>query len=279
MEEDLKLLKLEASNFKRAAFADASKKTYKSQIRSYLKFCLDYGQCPLPASQETLTSYLAYLARKLSASSIPNYLNVVRLIHLQAGFDNPLQDNFEVTMIKKGINREKGIPPIQKLPITVAILRDIYNLLNLTKPADLAFWAACIIGFLGFMRKSTLLPSSATVKPEKMLTRGDVLNLTLDSFSLSIKHSKVIQFGQRVHIIPFSRSPEFKLCPIRSLHAHFGASPLPSKSPLFNFTLAGIEILFSQSCFASRLKDLLSKTGLNPTSYSAHSLRRGGGPP
>ena len=152
---------LEATAFKRSAFAASSQKTYKSQLRCYLQFCLDYVRVPVPADQETLSTYLAFLARRLSANSIPNYLNVVRLLHLQSGYKNPLDDNFEVGLIKKGIRREKGVPPVQKAPITVPILRKIRATLDLDKPSDLAFWAACVLGFHGFMRKSTLLSSSA----------------------------------------------------------------------------------------------------------------------
>ena len=116
MARDLEDLRREALAFKRSAFAASSQRTYKSQLKCYLQFCIDFAQTPVPASQSTLSCYLAYLARRLSASSIPNYLNVVRLLHLQAGFANPLEGNFEIGLIKKGINREKGVPPVQKRP-------------------------------------------------------------------------------------------------------------------------------------------------------------------
>ena len=135
-------LKTEAQAYKRTAFALSTQRTYKSQLRCYLEFCLEYKCSPLPVEQETLISYIAFLARKLQASSIPNYLNVIRLLHLEAGFNNPLAGNFEVNLIKKGINRQLGVPPKQKEPITLCILRKIHVLLDVSKPSDLAFWAA-----------------------------------------------------------------------------------------------------------------------------------------
>ena len=86
MERNLADLMREAVAYKKSAFALSTKKTYCSQLRMYLGFCLQFACSPLPVSQETLLCYVAYLARKLSASSIPNYLNVVRLLHLEAGY-------------------------------------------------------------------------------------------------------------------------------------------------------------------------------------------------
>jgi hypothetical protein len=90
----LRQLKLEASSYKGSVFALATQKTYKSQLRSYFNFCLEYDCVPVPASQETLVCYMTCLARRLLPSSIPNYMNVIRLLHLEAGLKNPLCENF-----------------------------------------------------------------------------------------------------------------------------------------------------------------------------------------
>ena len=119
-------LKFEARGFKRSAFADATKKTYRSHLSSYLKFCQKFKQIPIPASQETLVGYVVYLARRLLPSSIPGYLNIIRLIHVDAGLTNPLEGNMELKLLKRGISRQKGVPPRQKLPITVQILVKIF---------------------------------------------------------------------------------------------------------------------------------------------------------
>lgn len=276
MDRSLEDLKLEARAFKRVAFAEASKRTYKSQLKCYLQFCIDFSQCPVPASSETLTCYLAYLAKKIASSSIPNYLNVVRLLHVSAELPNPLENNFELKLIKKGIKREKGVPPIQKLPISIDILQQIYSILDLSNPEDLSFWAACLIAFFGFMRKSTILPSSMHPNQEKVILRKDIKNLSLSSFELQIRHSKVIQFGEKIHTIPFSKGPDYVLCPVRALLAHLGASPLSHNKPLFNYMYAGSEKVFTQSLFSTRLQFSISHIGLREHSYSAHSFRRGG---
>ena len=110
----MELLKLEAREFKKSAYALSTQRTYRSQLKRYLEFCMKYDCRAVPASQETLLCYTVFLARTLNANSIPNYLNVIRLLHLEAGFDNPLLNNFELLMLKRGIKREKGVAPEAK---------------------------------------------------------------------------------------------------------------------------------------------------------------------
>lgn len=228
----------------------------------------------MPASQDTLVTYMAYLARRLSSNSIPNYMNVIRIIHLQAGLPNPLEHNFELGLLKKGISREKGVPPKQKLPIGTSMLRNIHATLNFGKPSDLAFWCACVLGFLGLLRKSTLLPKNH--QSSITILRSDITKLDLSSFTVLIRHSKVIQFGERIHAIPYALSSDSTLCPVRALLAHLGASPLDPSRPLFNYKYHGHEVFMTQSSFATRLKSVIAQSGTDSSAYSAHSLRRGG---
>jgi hypothetical protein len=276
VENGLEQLVREAKEFKRSSFALSTQKTYRSQLRRYLQFCLDFECCPLPASQETLICYTAFLARSISASSIPNYLNVIRLLHLESGLSNPLEGNFELQMLKRGIKRVKGVPPCQKEPITIAILRQMYGFLDLAKPSDLSFWSAALIAFYGFLRNSSVLPVSKDFDPKKTLLRSDVSKLCLSSFVLQCRHSKVVQFGQKVLSLPYVSCNDLSLCPVRALLAHFGASPLGARRPLFNYLCMGRECAMTQADFVSRLKLLLCKVGVKAVDYSAHSFRRGG---
>jgi integrase len=265
-----------AKEYKRSAYADSTKKTYRSQLSSFFKFCLEHNKIPIPVEQCTLVAYVAHLANRLLPASIPGYLNVIRLLHVEAGLKNPLSENLELALLKRGINRLKGQPPHQKLPITPAILCVIYGLLNMDLPSDAAFWLALLIGFFGFLRKSTLLPMTRNPVAGKFISRGDVQSISLESFSVVIRHSKVIQFGQRFLTIPYFRVLDTKLCPVRALLRHFGLSVLPSAKPLFDSVVSGRTVSLIHSGFVARLKTLLTAAGVDARLYSAHSLRRGG---
>ena len=129
------------------SFAPSTSKTYSVHQLTYLDFCTKIGIAPVPISQADLGRYIAYLSRKLSFSSIRQYLNIVRLLHLENGHANPLSNNWYITSILKGVWRVKGDACAQKLPITLELLRSIFLTLNLHSSFDRAFWAACLVGF------------------------------------------------------------------------------------------------------------------------------------
>ena len=91
-----------------AFFAQSTAATYKSQLRTYFRFCLYFGYRPVPFSSHNLLRYVLFLAQTLAASSIACYLNVVRILHLQRGFPNPLQDTlfkFQKELLMRGTKR------------------------------------------------------------------------------------------------------------------------------------------------------------------------------
>jgi hypothetical protein len=110
---------------------------------------------------------------------------VIRIINLNAGLSNPLLDNWEIAMVKCGVSKRLGCPPIQKLPITIEILLifcDMYSLLDFDKVRDLSFWAASLICFYGLLRKNTLLPPILCSVSKAFLIRSDVVEVSRHSF-------------------------------------------------------------------------------------------------
>ena len=208
------------NQYKSLSLAKSTQSAYKSHLKAYLRFCVFFGCTSVPADRDTICCYIAFLARSLSPSSIGSYLNIIRILHLDAGLPNPLANDWEIQMIRRGVSRLKGSPVRQKLPITIGILRGIFGLLDhFNSNLDIAFWAACLIAFFGFFRKSTILPISSCSPPG--ICRSDVRNFGVRSFELVVKHTKTIQFGQREFILPFFTCDDQRLCPVRVLWSHF----------------------------------------------------------
>jgi hypothetical protein len=269
----LETLRAEAVQFRGSAFASTTQKMYRSHLKSYLNFCCQYEVSPVPAEQDTLVAYMAFLARTLSPSSIPAYMKIVRLLHLDSGFRNPLESNWELKMTYKGISRQLGWPT--KDPVTPAVLLLLHRTLE-NHRFDHAFWFACLVAYFGFLRKSTLLPQPGNLISNKFLARGDVTEISLESFLLTVRKSKTIQFGQKVHTVPYAACPDTRLCPVRALFRHFGSSKLPSTSPLFNYVEKSLEVRMTHASFMKRLRSGLVASGLNPLEISCHSYRSGG---
>ena len=179
-------------------------------------------------------------------------------------------------MIRRGVTRKLGRPPVQKMPITFEILSSLYDVLDLKRASDLAFWAAALVCFYGLLRKNTLLPFSAGSSAPSFLIRSDVENMSSHSFLLRIRHTKTIQFGQRVLTIPFVSCVKEKLCPVVHLLRHLVNSPLSGKLSLFSYLEEGRVKSWTHAGFVTYLKKCLDLLGYAPNSYSGHSFRRGG---
>ncbi len=137
-------LDTEVASWRSLTFAKSTKATYKSQRRLYLEFCATINVPPVPASPQTLCRYAAYLGRCRAFTTVQQYLNILRISHIELGLDNPLQNNWPLKSLLKGMRRGKGAQQGCKLPITPTDLRQIHAQLNLKQPADCLLWAGIL---------------------------------------------------------------------------------------------------------------------------------------
>ena len=267
----------EVSRLRQLTFAESTRCTYNCQLLLYLKFCSSLNISPLPISQHDLGRYIAFISSKLSFSYVRQYLNAVRLLHLEGGYANPLLDNWYISSILKGMRRLKGDASRQKLPITCQILQRILTVLDFDQPFDLCFWAACLVGFFSFFRKSNLfVPSVDQFDPCKYICRTDV-EFGPSGAVLSVRWSKTIQFQQHILHIPLPRIMHSPFCPTGALLLCLSRIPnTSSPSPLFCYPTSRGPKPITHIVFHNYLRGCLHKLGIDPSLYSGHSLRRGG---
>ena len=266
------------SFFRSNTFASSTQKTYATQASFYFEFCAKVGIQPVPLSQADLGRYIAYLSHKLTYNSIRQYLNVLRILHLDAGYENSLANNWYVTTILKGVRRVKGDSVTQKLPITTDILKGIFKNLNLLSSFDRTFWAACLLAFFSFFCKCNLLiPSSEAFNSSIHLCATDV-DFTVNGVVLTVHWSKVFHFKERTLQIPLPLIPGLLFFPSTALSSLCldCLPPLISSVPLFRYK-EGFKVMpLTQSSFTARLHCFLTQLGFPAGRYSGHSFRRGG---
>ena len=199
------------------------------------------------------------------------------LIHLEAGLPNALTNNWYFTSIMKGLKRHKGDSTKQKLPISVDILWGILSVLDLNQPFDISFWAACLVGFFTFFRKSNfLIPAPGKFDLDKHLCRSDVV-LHSSGAVIGVRWSKTIQFKERVLHVPLPGIENSPFCPTGALLLALSHLPYANcPTPLFCYPSPDGPRPLTHDTFVTNLCQCLSKLGLNPALYSGHSLRRGG---
>jgi hypothetical protein len=272
--EEEAMLQQQVHRYRLAAYSDCTKVAYRCQIRQYLAFCTKFGYTAVPASSETLCKYAAHLASTMKATSVKQYMNVIKLLHLESGLSNPLEGDWFLCTVLKGINRLNSSRPQQKLPLTIDILKRFPTVLNLCVSKFCSFWAASLVAFFGMMRKSSLFPRKETSNHMQL---G---NCVVYDWGIIIRcsYSKTIQNQEReVFIALPCNSVDMAMCPVRALFraAQLANSSSPSDK-LFMYTEGTTRHCMTYHTFTCMLKQVLQKLGLPLKQYSGHSFRRGG---
>ena len=144
----------------------------------------------------------------------------MRLLHLECGFPNPLKDNWSLSTVLRGVKGEHNKPhnQLQMMPITPDILRSIHTYLDLSQNIDKAFWAACVCSFFTFFRKCTLFPVNSIHNCDTELCRKDA-KFNDHHVVITVKHTKTIQFKERLLQVPVPCISKSVLCPVAAVKA------------------------------------------------------------
>ena len=120
-----------------------------------------------------------------------------------------------------GGNREKGVEKRERLPISPDILRKIKGVWEMStiQPDTKMLWAACCLGFFGFLRSGEMtVPSQSGYDPDCHLSYGDI---TVDSprnpqvIRVAIKQSKTDPFRKGIDLYVGRTSTD--VCPVKAL--------------------------------------------------------------
>ena len=116
----------------------------------------------------------------MSYGTIRNYVSSLRIFYELHPIHVDLFHDFYISLTLRGIKRLHGYSPQAKLPITPQILTKLHSTIDVSSAMDLLFWAACLLAFFTFFRKSNLfLSSPSTLNPVRNLTRNDFQILSL----------------------------------------------------------------------------------------------------
>lgn len=245
----------------------------KSGIRQFLYFTLHFKLSPFPATVDTLTCFLEFMARTSGYPHLKHLLSSVKFMH--EALDQPFPTNsFYVDTTMQGLKRRLAKVPFQVLPLTPSILKRMFSHLNMSVIQDRALWCSFLLSFYGLLRKSNAVPKSAIFSAKKVLTRRNISVDTVNNMVyVYLGHGKTNNFCTRDVIIPIPGNNDPAMDPVRHIQALFSRVQTNPESPAFTYA-PGQFIKYTS--FTSRLKELLKKAGVDPALYSGHSFRRGG---
>lgn len=280
-------LLVQVAGYAAAARAETTRLAYGSDWEHFLRWCVDHGRHPLPATAETVAAYLSAFAASLATSTLSRRRTVIRIAHRAAGLDPPTEHP-GVREVWSGIRRDHGTAAAAKTALWTADLARLVTILpttgNRTDPGVL----------LGVRDRALLLVGVAGALRRSELAALDVADVTNDPHGLVLRivKSKTDQTGAGAVVgIPHGHQPE--LCPVRAVHAWSAAlaaalgvdqaalsgplfrpidrhgrlgAPRAAAGPTARLSPAAIRLVVQRRCVAA---------GLDPRQYAAHSLRSG----
>ena len=130
---------------------------YASAQRRFLDFCaqdnsLSPSGSALPASEDRFIRFCCHLADNLHHSFVKVYLSAIRSLHIEEGHPSPLVGCLRLQRVLRGIKRHQGSNRRQRQPITIELMHIIFQSLNFSDYNHIMLWAACCLGFYGFLR-------------------------------------------------------------------------------------------------------------------------------
>ena len=240
------------------------------QIRAYHEFCevfIDRVQ-PYPCDEDQVCMYMSYLARRLSYSSVRQYLSGLNNHLKEMGCEPIAYNGYKVKCCMTGIRRTLGDAPRQASPLLPGHLRRIFAIM-LGTPGHVALRAAMLVSFRALLRKSHVTLSECT------LERRDI-EFYRWGMMLKVRRSKTIQFKERTHLIPVSYVQDRELCAVHWLKVHLRQLPSGRSEAAFRLPRGAGSTPMSYTYYLSALKLLCARAGLEPSLFTTHSLRRGG---
>ena len=242
----------------REAHSESTRKAYQSDLRAFLK----WGGS-IPSSPEQLAGYLADQGDRLHPSTLSRHMVSLGAAHRRlAGVTNPTQHILVKTTLK-GLRRKYGMSQKQASPL---MLDDLWKILDGMGegPKCQRDKSLLLIGFAGGLRRSEIVSLNI-----------DDLEFIREGLILTIRKSKTDQeaIGRRIGI-PFARG---RWCPVLELLAWLELNETKC-GPVFRSVRKGGAVqhnLLSGEAVSILIKKYVSAIGLNPTSYSGHSIRAG----
>ena len=253
-------------------FAQTTRKGLISHIRTWFFFSLYFGLCVLPATEDSLCMFLELMSLTCGYAHCKALLSTVKYLHASMGYT--IHHTFSLDCTLQGLKRRLSRTPFQVLPIDPSVLRLMYKGININKKSDLALWCSFLTAFYCLFRKANTVPKDDKFDPNCILTRENIgIDRKAGLVYVYVGFSKTNQYRKNDRCIPIPQNDDPCLDLYRHLDLLFSTVHADNQDPAFTY---GANQFVNYRVFTARLKELLSKAGLEPSLYSGHSFRRGG---
>lgn len=244
------------------ATSSATRRAYRADLLIFAQWCEERSLTVIPADVMAVADFLASQAHEgISPSTLNRRLAAIRYAHEAAGHETPTAHKL-VSVTLKGIRRTNGLSARKKAAATVDKIYQMIAHCNTQTLQGKRDKLILILGFAGAFRRSELVA----------LTVADIEEVR-DGLKVTIRKSKTDQEGEgqtiailngRLNVVGVLQDY------LQTANIHEGAI----FRPITKYGKVRQQGLNDRSV-ADIVKRYAMKAGLNPTEFSAHSLRAG----
>ena len=105
----------DARDYVAASRAENTTRVYRTGWAQFTAWCEEHGVTALPAGPETVTCYVADLAKTAKPATIDLRLAAISAAHRAAGYDSPTKEE-AVRLVRRGVRRTLGTAQRQGAP-------------------------------------------------------------------------------------------------------------------------------------------------------------------
>ena len=259
-----------AEGFIRNSLAPSTQRAYNTVQTRYLRFCEAIHRPPIPASEQALILFVAFLAQTVCHGTIRAYLSGVRHLHISQGYTDPLTGTLQLDLVLRGIKRSKTSSTDRRLPIIPLILQSILGVIK-RDPAsftNIMMWAAC--WYFAFLRCGEFTVNGS-FDPDHHITLQEISRQLPKSFTTQHLFAKTDQDSVGITLYVGKTSNE--ICPVTAILSYLVARSHKNQSgPLF---IQEDGHPLPRESLVTWLRSNLVSAGINATHFSGHSFRIG----
>lgn len=257
------------------SLAPSSRRTYDYMVVKAIKACRSLGIDPdLPLSEQSLCDLATWFCAQWSSTSLKVFMAAVRRWQQHTFGVKDLPRDVAWGELRRGIRRVYASVdvPRQAAPFSLEHLASLHDKLDLSRFASLRFWCMSLFAFFGVFRISEYASGRLRAADVQLVRVGGAAKWAL---VVTVQFSKASFVPQEVFLSARSDC----LCPVRAwlvYRARLSARviSLPS-APAFVLSPTDPTAV-SAAAFGAFIKVAAKQLGLDPSSYSGHSFRRGG---
>ena len=243
-----------------------SRRSYSTAVTRYIRFCQIYAIYPLFFDEHNALRFIAYLdSLTLLVRTIKVYLSGVRAWLISQGQSPPFIYTVRVKWALRSLERSHP-EPRRATPVSYSLLALIQSSLYYSFD-NLMIFAAMTLGYFACLRAGEYC-YNPSVSPPLLASYISFHVASTPYFSIKVKSSKTSLKGFSV-IVGCTRAD---VCAHCTMQFYLHVRPFPQSAPLF-LHQSGQPL--THRTLSAGIKAVCSRLGLDPQSFTPHSLRAG----